>query len=69
MVQNDLFYSKEAVVYPVISDRPMHNKDDTTQITNDNIDDGIAKFGEQIINKYVYRIPLKYLHDVGKINF
>ena len=34
-----------------------------------NIDERITKFQNQLKNKYVYRIPLRYLTDLGKINF
>ena len=34
-----------------------------------NIDDRITLFQEQLKNKHVYRIPLRYLSDIGKINF
>ena len=36
---------------------------------NLNIDDRISLFQEQLKNKYVYRIPLRYFSDIGKINF
>ena len=34
-----------------------------------NIDQRIAKFKEQLKNKFLYRIPLRYFCDIGKINF
>ena len=34
-----------------------------------NIDDCIAKFKDVIKNEHVYRIPLRYFTDLGKINF
>ena len=51
MIQNDLLYSKKAVVCAANSDRRIDNSDDATHITNDNFDDRIAKFGAQIDNK------------------
>ena len=39
------------------------------QVTDENLDERIEKFGVQIDDKYVYRIPLKYFCDLGKINF
>ena len=33
------------------------------------IDKSIEKFQERLKNEYVYRIPLKYFTDLGKINF
>ena len=49
----------------------------TTQITTAkannakylNIDDRISKFQSQLKDEYVYRIPLKYILDTGKIDF
>ena len=34
-----------------------------------NIDDRIKLFQNQLKNEYVYRIPLRYFLDIGKINF
>ena len=34
-----------------------------------NIDERISKFKNQLKDEYVYRIPLKYFTDLGKINF
>ena len=34
-----------------------------------NIDERITKFKDQLKDEYVYRIPLKYFADLGKINF
>ena len=49
----------------------------TTQITTAkannakylNIDDRISKFQSQLKDEYVYRIPQKYILDIGKIDF
>ena len=46
------------------------NSDDTdNQRTDDNLDDRTGKFSDKIKNKFTYRIPLRYLCDLGKINF
>ena len=37
------------------------------QVTDENLDERIEKFGFQIDDKYVYRIPLRYFCDLGKI--
>ena len=37
-------------------------------ITDENLIDRKAKFQNQIKNKYVYRIPLRSLCDVGLVN-
>ena len=34
-----------------------------------NIEERITKFQNQLYNEYVYRIPLRYFTDLGKINF
>ena len=34
-----------------------------------NIDEHITKFKQRPINEHVYRIPLRYFTDLGKINF
>ena len=46
-----------------------HNNNTPADITDKNIDDRIEKFQDQLKNKYVYKAPLKYLWDIGKINF
>lgn len=53
MIQNEHLYSKKGVVYPVNSDRQIRNRDDTTQIIDDNINNRIARFGTQIDSKYI----------------
>ena len=40
-----------------------------THATDLNIEDRIELFQEQLKNEYVYRIPLRYFSDIGKINF
>ena len=78
-------YSKKAVSYNDVNiERRIHNGDritttgmNATQMTSSkknyakdlNIDDRITKFKEQLKNEHVYRIPLRYFTDLGKINF
>ena len=69
MTQKDLLFSKKAVIYPANSDRRSHNNDDTTNRTDDNIEDREDKFAVQTDSKYVSRMPLKYFCCLGKINF
>ena len=38
-------------------------------LTDDNLEDIITLFRDQLKNEFVYRIPLRYFTDVGKINF
>ena len=49
--------------------RRPNNGDSNDKRTDDNLDDKMAKFSAQIQNKFTYRIPLRYLCDLGKINF
>ena len=69
MIEKDLFYSKKPVIIPGNEDRRSHNNDNEAFRTDDNLEDREDKFAAQIDSKYVYRIPLKYLCDLGKINF
>ena len=69
MIQKDYLFSKKVVIYPVNCNRRSHNNDDATKRTDDNIEDSEDNFAVQIDSKYVYRIPLKYFCDLGKINF
>ena len=43
MIQDDLWYSKKDVIYPTGQDQRVHNSNDATTITDDNIDDRIDK--------------------------
>ena len=40
-----------------------------THATDLNIEDRIDLFQDQLKNEHVYRIPLRYFSDIGKINF
>ena len=76
-------YSKETLYYNAASmDRRNYNGEGltTTGLTNAqittlkanyakdlNIDDRMTKFSKQLQNKHVYRIPLRYFSDIGKI--
>ena len=68
-IQKHFLCSKKSVVYPDNVDRRVHNSNDPNDITDDNIDDRIAKFANQLSSKFVYRIPIRYFCDLGKINF
>ena len=69
MIEKDLLYSKKPVIIPDNEDRRSQNNENEAFRTDANIEDGEDKFSNQIDSKYVYRIPLKYLCDLGKINF
>ena len=68
-----MFYSKQSVYFNKTTiDRRIHNGTGATK-ANDakhlNIDERITRFQDQQKNEYVYRIPLRYFTDLGKINF
>ena len=69
-LQNDLVYSKKKVSYKKTTiERRTYNSIVPADITDDNLDDKLDKFKDQLKNEYVYRIPLRYFTDIGKINF
>ena len=84
-IQKHLLYSKEPVYYAntAYNRRNFNSKDltitglITAQVsalrklhTKDlNIDKRIELFHEQLEDEFVYRIPLRYFSDIGKINF
>ena len=71
VIRYDLMYSRKKVKLPNNEDRqdehraPGENADNRT---NDNMDDRIEKFQNQIKNTKYYRIPLKYLCNIGLVN-
>ena len=84
-IQKTHLYSKKQVYFASETyDRRNHNGANidftglnATQITaakklhakDLNIDERISLFRNQLKNEYVYRIPLRYFSDIGKINF
>ena len=50
-------------------DRRTHNRNTANDITDLNINERLQKFKNQLKNEYVYRIPLRYFTDLGKIYF
>ena len=69
MIEKDLWFSKNPMVYIPNHDRRIHSSDNDGQRTDDNLDYRIEKFGLQIDNKNMCSVPLKYFYDLGKINF
>ena len=71
-IENDLLYSKNKVaIYG--SDNDIHAYYTATNAaalhrTDENLTERIEKVQDQLKNEYVYRIPLKYLCDVGLVN-
>ena len=77
VIENDLLFSKGEVVIPYNLDRRFHRtvKDTNNRVIHNvirsdgNFRDREAKFRSQLKDKYVYRIPLKYICDIGKNKF
>ena len=75
VIQQDLLYSQKPVFFFTKGfDRRLHYRFESptkhpSVPTGANFRDRETKFRQQLKNKYVYRIPLKYICDLGKINF
>ena len=69
MIEKYLLYSKKSVIIPGNEDRRSHSNNNEVFRTDDNLENREDKFATQINSKYVYRIPLKFLCNLGKINF
>ena len=69
MIERDLLYRKKVVIIPGNEDRRSHKNDNDALRTDSNIEDRQDKFANQIDSKCVYRIPLQYICDLGKIIF
>ena len=71
-LQNDLLYSKHKfAIYGDNNDRCVYYTTTDARAgnrTDENLTDRRAKFQNQIKNKYVYRIPLRWICDVGLVN-
>ena len=70
VVENNLLYSKKKVKLPDDEDRRDERTNDANadNRTDDNIDERIQKFQNQLKNVYCYRIPLKYICNLGLVN-
>ena len=71
VIENDLLYSKKKVVLPDDKDRRDERTvagEDADDRTDENLNQRITKFQNQLKNTYWYRIPLKYLVDIGLVN-
>ena len=70
-MQNYLFYSKKKAVIPGNNaDRRTHyiTAANAAYRTDKNLTDRIVKFQNQLKIEYAYRIPLKFLFDLGLVN-
>ena len=63
------FYRRKKVSYTDKIDWTQNNSNTSADITDDNINNRTAKFADVINNEKVYRNPLKYFCDLGKINY
>ena len=71
IIENNLLYSEKKVKLPAGEDkRHTHTAagEDADNRTDDNIDERIQKFQNQLKNTYWYRVPLKYIVDIGQVN-
>ena len=70
VIENDLLYSKKKVKLPDGEDRQDRRTSDANadNRTDDNINERIQNFQNQLQKVYWYRIPLKYICDLGLVN-
>ena len=71
LIENDLLYSKKKVKLPTGEDRRkkfIAAGGDADERTDDNLDERIEKFHDQLENTHLYRIPLKYICELGFVN-
>ena len=71
LIEKDLLYSKKKVKLPDNRDRRrkfVAAGGDANDRTDDNLDQRIEKFHDQLENTYYYRIPLKYICELGFVN-
>ena len=70
-VQNDLLYSNKKVSLSTGRDRRKHyttQNADLINRTDENLDDRLDKFSDQLQDEYYYMIPLRFLCDLGLVN-
>ena len=70
-IQNDLLYSNRKVSLPTGRARRKHyttQNADAVNRTDENLDERLGKFSDQLQNEYYYIIPLRFLCDLGLVN-
>ena len=70
VIENDLLYSEKKVLLPDNKDRRDEQTaagEDADDRTDENLNQRIAKFQNQLKKTYCYRILLKYLVDNGLV--
>ena len=69
-IEKIMLYSKQSIYFNKTSlEQRTHNSNTASGITDLNINEMITKFQNQLKNEFVYRIPLRYFSDIGKIKF
>ena len=69
-IEKAMFYSKQPVYFNRSTLEQRGFKSTTANdIIDLNINERITKFQNQLKNEFVYRVPLRYFTDIGKINF
>ena len=70
VIEKNLLYSKKKVKLPVGEDRRDERTNDANadNRTDNNMDERILKFPNQLKNVYWYRIPLKYICNLRLVN-
>ena len=71
VIENDLLYSRKKVKLPTGKDRRDEHtaaSKDADDRTDENLNQRITKFQNQLKNTYWYRIPLKFLCDIGFVS-
>ena len=70
-VQNDLLYSNKKVSLPTGRDQWKHYTTQNADGVNgkdENFDDRLDEFSDQLQDEYYYMIPLRFLCDLGLVN-
>ena len=69
-IEKTMLYSYQPIYFNRTTlERRTFNSRTANNITDLNINERIAKFQNQKKNEFVYRVPLRYFTDIGKINF
>ena len=71
LIEKDLLFSKKKVKLPTGEDRRKNHAaagGDADERTDDNLDERIQKFHDQLEDTFYYRIPLKYICGLGFVN-
>ena len=64
-LRKHFLFSEKEVIYTAGVDRRPNNDNTASKRNDDNLDDRINKFANQIKDKFTCRIPLRYLCDLG----